>query len=97
MRKILLLVANPKNSARLRLDQEVRDISEGLQRANHRNDFELCQKQAVRPRDLQRAMLNESPQIVHFSGHGEGEAGLYFEDEVGNAKLVTGSALRKFV
>ena len=38
-------------------------------------------------------MLNESPQIVHFSGHGEGRSGLYFEDEVGNAKLVTGSAL----
>ena len=38
-------------------------------------------------------MLEETPQMVHFSGHGEGEAGLYFEDEVGNPKLVTGTAL----
>ncbi|MEL6939702.1 MAG: CHAT domain-containing protein, partial [Cyanobacteria bacterium J06598_1] len=68
-------------------------ISEGLKRAEHRDAFEIAQRWAVRPRDFQRAMLEELPQIVHFSGHGEGEAGLYFEDEVGAPKLVAGSAL----
>lgn len=92
-RKLLILAANPKSSTRLRLDEEVRDISEGLKRARHRDDFEIAQRWAVRPRDFQRAMLEETPQMVHFSGHGEGEAGLYFEDEVGNPKLVTGTAL----
>ena len=92
-RKLLILAANPKNTAQLRLDQEVRDISEGLKRAEHRDQFEIAQRWAVRPRDFQRAMLEELPQIVHFSGHGKGEAGLYFEDEVGEPKLVTGSAL----
>lgn len=92
-RKLLILAANPKSSTRLRLDEEVRDISEGLRRARHRDAFEIAQRWAVRPRDFQRAMLDESPQLVHFSGHGEGESGLYFEDEVGNPKLVTGSAL----
>lgn len=92
-RKILLLAANPKGTTRLRLDEEVRDISEGLKRARNRDNFEIAQRWAVRPRDFQRAMLDESPQIVHFSGHGEGEAGLYFEDEVGQHKLVTGAAL----
>lgn len=92
-RKILILAANPKSTTRLRLDEEVRDISEGLKRARNRDTFEIEQRWAVRPRDFQRAMLDENPQIVHFSGHGEGEAGLYFEDEVGQPKLVTGSAL----
>ncbi|MEL7331534.1 MAG: CHAT domain-containing protein, partial [Cyanobacteria bacterium J06560_2] len=92
-RKILILTANPKGSTPLRLDEEVRDISEGLKRAEHRDAFEIAQRWAVRPRDFQRAMLEELPQIVHFSGHGEGEAGLYFEDEVGAPKLVAGSAL----
>ena len=92
-RKLLILAANPKSSTRLRLDEEVRDISEGLKRARHRDDFEIAQRWAVRPRDFQRAMLEETPQMVHFSGHGEGEAGLYFEDAVGNPKLVTGTAL----
>ncbi|MEO1621201.1 MAG: CHAT domain-containing protein [Cyanobacteria bacterium J06632_3] len=92
-RKILLLGANPKNKTRLRLDEEIRDIQEGLARSHHRNAFELAQRWAVRPRDFQRAMLEETPQIVHFSGHGEGESGLYFEAENGNAKAVTAAAL----
>ena len=92
-RKLLILSANPKNSARLRLDEEVRNIQEGLQRARHRDDFEISQRWAVRPRDLQRAMLEEAPQIVHFSGHAKQKAGLYLEDHTGNAQLVTGDAL----
>nr|WP_204152035.1 CHASE2 domain-containing protein [Leptolyngbya sp. CCY15150] len=40
-------------------------------------------------------MLDETPQIVHFSGHGEGEEGLVFEDEVGQVRLVSGEALAK--
>ncbi|MGF1514065.1 MAG: TIR domain-containing protein [Elainellaceae cyanobacterium] len=92
---ILFLAANPKDTARLQLGQELRDIAEGLQRAQKRDQFELEQKLAVRPRDIQRAMLNVGPQIVHFSGHGEGEAGLKFEDEEGNTKLVDGAALAR--
>ena len=92
-RKLLILAANPKDSTRLRLDEEVRDISEGLKRSRHRDDFEIIQRWAVRPRDFQRAMLEEAPQLVHFSGHGEGEAGLYFENEAGNTQRVSGEAL----
>lgn len=90
---ILFLVANPKDTGRLRLDQELRDIAEGLQRAQKREQFNLEQRLAVRPHDIQRAMLDISPQIIHFSGHGAGEQGLIFEDETGNAKLVDGAAL----
>ena len=91
--KILFLSANPKDTGRLRLDQELRDITEGLQRSQKRKQFILEQRMAVRPRDLQRAMLDVGPQIIHFSGHGEGENGLVFEDDVGNAKLVDEFAL----
>jgi AAA-like domain/CHAT domain len=70
--KILFLAANPKDSSRIRLDEELREIYEGLRRATHRNQFELEQKWAVRPKDLQRAILDLSPRIVHFSGHSLG-------------------------
>ncbi|MFQ4138889.1 CHAT domain-containing protein [Nodosilinea sp. PGN35] len=93
MQTILILAANPKNTSRLRLDEELRDIEEGLRRAQHRDRFTLTQRLAVRPRDIQRAMLEETPQIVHFSGHGDGPEGLMFEEESGNAKLVSGAAL----
>ncbi|MBD1852862.1 CHAT domain-containing protein [Cyanobacteria bacterium FACHB-502] len=68
----LFLAAQPLTTARLRLDEEVREIEEGLKRSKYRDRFELIQKWAVRPRDLQRAMLECNPSIVHFSGHGIG-------------------------
>lgn len=71
---ILFLAAQPISTARLRLDEEVREIEAGLQRSKHRDRFELKQQWAVRPKDLQRAMLDCKPQIVHFSGHGVGRA-----------------------
>jgi CHAT domain len=91
--KILILAANPKGTTLLRLDEEVREIDAGLQRAKNRDRFVLEQKWAVRPRDIQRAMLDINPQIIHFSGHGTGDEGLVFEDETGLAKLVDGEAL----
>jgi sugar/nucleoside kinase (ribokinase family) len=91
--KILLLAANPQGTTPLRLDEEVREIEAGLQRALHRDQFILAQKWAVQPRDIQRAMLDINPSIVHFSGHGTGDEGLVFEDETGIAKLVDGESL----
>ncbi|MDF5722876.1 MAG: PfkB family carbohydrate kinase [Rhizonema sp. PD37] len=91
--KILILAANPKGTTPLRLDEEVREIDAGLQRARHRERFILEQRWAVRSRDIRRAMLDFNPQIVHFSGHGTGDEGLVFEDETGLPKLVDGLAL----
>ncbi len=92
-RKVLILAANPAGTSPTRLDEEVREIDEGLRRSKHRNQFELFQRWAVRPRDIRRAMLDVDPQIVHFCGYGLEEQGLIFEDEVGQAKLVSGGAL----
>ena len=91
--KILILAANPKGTAPLRLDEEVREIKAGLQRAKHREQFVLEHSGAVRPRDIYQAMLDINPQIIHFSGHGTGDEGLVFEDETGSAKLVDSEAL----
>ena len=74
--KILLLAANPKNTNPLRLGEEIREIDIVLRQANHRDRFELIPKFAVRVGDLRDEMLSQSPQIVHFSGHGAGQAGL---------------------
>jgi hypothetical protein len=90
---LLILTANPKGTAQLRLDQEVRDIEEGLKRSQHRDQFVLKQAWAVRPRDIQRTMLDNNPQIVHFSGHGGGESGLVFENEIGKPQFITAGAL----
>jgi|GEM_PF-3077455 hypothetical protein len=93
MRKILVLTANAKSTARLRLDQEVRDIEEGIKRSTYRNEFKVTPRWAVRPRDIQRALLEENPQIIHFSGHGEGSKGLAFENDAGEVQLIDSYAL----
>jgi hypothetical protein len=92
-RTLLILAANPTNRDRLRLDQEVREIEEGLRRSKHRDRITLQQRWAVRPADLRRALLDHAPHILHFCGHGEGETGIVLEDDNGKAKLVTTEAI----
>lgn len=92
-KRILILSVNPKLTSKLRLDEEVCEIDQALRRAHKRDRFELIQRWAVTPRELQRAILEETPEIVHFSGHGVGKEGLALEDEIGQVKLVNGEAL----
>ena len=91
-KKILLLAANPKDTTRLRLDEEFREIDERLRLSKQRDHFEIKQKSAVRIKDLQLALLDEQPHIVHFSGHGELE-GIMLEDQSGKATLVNPKGL----
>ena len=93
VKTILILAANPKATSSLRLDEEVREIDAGLQRAKKREQFDLKQRWAVRIRDVSQALLDFKPRIVHFSGHGSGDDGLMLEDEIGNMQLVDGEAL----
>lgn len=66
--RILILAANPKDSTRLRLDEEIRDIKEGIQRSKFRDQFEIETWTAVRSKDIRRLMLRYKPEIVHFHG-----------------------------
>jgi CHAT domain len=95
MKKILILAANPQNTSRLRLDKEVREIEDGLRRSHLDDRFQIEQRWASRPRDVQRSLLDVEPQIVHFCGHGQGQLGLVLEDEAGRVKLVSTEALSK--
>jgi uncharacterized protein YjbI with pentapeptide repeats len=95
VKTILILAANPKNTSRLRLDEEVREIDAGLQRAKKRELFDLKQRWAVRVQDVYQSLLDLKPQIVHFGGHGAGDDGLELEDETGKMRLVSTEALAK--
>jgi len=88
VKKILILSANPTNTNKLRLDEEVREIEAGLERSISRDQFQIISKWAVRPNDLRRALLDHKPEIVHFSGHGAGSQGLALENNSGQMQLV---------
>jgi hypothetical protein len=93
VKKILVLASNPKGTSVLTLEREIRDIREGLKRADNRDRFQLETRGAVRSEDLRRAMLEVKPHIVHFCGHGTGSQGLVLEDDNGREHLASTEAL----
>lgn len=94
--RILILAANPKDTSRLRLDEEAREIEYGMRLAKHRDEFLLRHQWATRPQDIRRVMLDFEPNVVHFCGHGEGEEGIVFEDDSADTHLVSAVALSGF-
>jgi hypothetical protein len=90
---ILFLGANPSDTARIALDQEMREIDQRLRLAELRDAFRLEQAWAVRSRDLQACLLRYRPTIVHYRGHGGAAGGLVMEDEGGCAMTVGTAAL----
>ena len=83
MVSILFLAADPTDASRLRLGEEFREIQEKLQLSKQRDKFDLYQRMSVRPVDISQALLDVSPQIVHFSGHGTSHGELCVEDHSG--------------
>jgi CHAT domain len=92
LKSILLLAANPRGTKGLRLQEEEREIKERLRLAGH-GKTPVNSTGATRSRDIQQALLDFKPQIVHFSGHGASQDGLVFEDAIGQEKLVGSAAL----
>src|SRR5579883_145625 len=93
MKKILILSANPINTNRLRLDEEVREIRLALKRSQKREAFQLIPIGAARIDDLRQMLLENNPEIVHFSGHGTGTDGLVLENTLGDPLLVSTESL----
>jgi hypothetical protein len=66
--KVLFLATNPTDiSSRLRLDKEIREISQKISMGTIRDMFDLVSEWAVRPSDLQQALLRHRPNILHFN------------------------------
>jgi len=91
--KILFLAANPEETTRLRLRDELNKIDSSLQKAGVADKFQLIHKWAVDSTALRRDLLDEKPDIVHFSGHGTGTEGLVLVGQDGKPKPATGDAL----
>lgn len=86
--KILILAAIPHYG--LRLDREIREIQECIQR---RDVFKVEIRTAIRPQDIRRAIAEEKPLIVHFCGHGLEDGSLLLEDDGEQDKSVPPESL----
>lgn len=98
--KVLFFAADPLSipphgKPRLRLDDEVRLIRKRVEAAVFGNMLEFDWRPAARTRDLQQALEETRPQIVHFSGHG-GSRGLVLMSVDGRApRRVDAAVLRE--
>lgn len=92
LRKILLLAANPENTHKLKLEQEIRTIKKIIQSSENRDLFEISSELGIRAEDLIPVLLC-NPTIVHFLGHGSGEQGLILDDGEGGIRRVSAQAL----
>jgi hypothetical protein len=96
MIKVLFLASNPyEDDAHLRLDREMSAIDAAIQRGRGRDAFDLRPHFAVKIRELQKFLLRHEPDVVHFSGHGDGHGGILVEGEDGNAHEVPREALNE--
>jgi hypothetical protein len=91
--RIVAMFANPPNSGRLKLASEERVIRECLRLSRFRDNLKLFTCPAATVRDLRRALLDEEPDILQFSGHGT-PGGLIFEKENGEAYVPGIDAMR---
>lgn len=69
---ILFLASNPTQTAKLQLEKEYVRISIGIQESE--KDLKLVSEWAIKPGDLQQAILKHRPNVIHFSGHGTAES-----------------------
>jgi len=88
MIKILFLSANPKDTTRLRLAEEAREIDSKLQATPLRGTFTVEPVFALRVSELQSHLMRHMPQIVHFSGHGSDKGEIILEDDFGEHRAV---------
>jgi len=93
---LLFLAANPKKTSPLDLKKEVEEVEKELQRLKRHEQFLFKQQWATTLEALRHALLDHKPDIIHFSGHGAGQAGILLENEAGEIQLVDGETLAHF-
>ena len=86
---VLFLAANPARMQPLQLGEECRAIEERIRKAKFGAQIRFRSRWAARPNDLLRALTEDTPAVLHFSGHGSADEGLYFQSDNGNELAVT--------
>jgi hypothetical protein len=93
---LLLVSASPEGADRLRVDREVRSITDKLRASRHRDRLRVVIVVAARFEDLRTALLEHAPHVLHISTHGDGGS-LLFEPRADGSSLVVSKQLRRLL
>jgi NTP pyrophosphatase (non-canonical NTP hydrolase) len=94
--RVLLVIANPRDTERLEVDTEARAISEAIRQSKFRDFIAVTPLFAATTDDLRRALLEGEYDVLHFSGHGD-PVGPVFSDLAGEASTAPLEALAALV
>jgi|GEM_PF-1787069 len=94
--KVLFLSAAHQPS-----NKEHKQVDRAIQASEYRACFTLLKYGAINSKDFRVYLLQKKPQLLHFSGNGQGNhrkpAGILVEDKYGNMKELTAEALEKLL
>lgn len=93
---LLLVTASPGLDDRLRVDHEVRSITEKLRASRYRDRLRVIVVVAARFEDLRTALLEHSPHVLHVSTHGV-DGALLLEPRADGASAVLSKQLRRLL
>jgi esterase/lipase superfamily enzyme len=88
LKQILLLSSNPLETEILATEEEKEVIERMLSQGPQGRSYRVKLISAFKASDLSRALLEHSPTIVHFSGHGSPSGDLVLTDAYGKAAPV---------
>ena len=91
--KVLFLAANPRDTDKLQLDEEIRAIHEKIRASEYRDSLELVSAWAVTADDLLQKLNEHKPSVVHISGHGSMTSEIVLVGANGKSNLVTKRAI----
>jgi hypothetical protein len=93
--KVLFLGASPLDQEKLDVERELKNVAESIRSSCFSGRMELVPCLAAEPLDLLGKLIDEKPEILHFSGHGEDTGHLAFQDRAGNSKYASAASLKR--
>ena len=94
---VLVLAANPIGTDLLQLEKEAERIQQRLQEGEAGKSFVVKVERAVQVEDLSKYLLQYTPLILHFSGHGNSSGDIILNNDQGQAQAVSPESLAQLL
>jgi len=91
--KILFISSSPIGLDKLNLKEEFKSIDNEIRKSGYSEYFELIQSWETSISEIQDLFMRYSPDIVHFSGHGNKNSEIILQKPNGTAAPVSSDAL----
>lgn len=90
---ILFVAANPFDHPSLQIDKELELIETKIRQSQFQKQFDIRRHSSLTTDELQGFLLQHTPNIVHFSGHGSPSGAIILETDSGPGHPVPPKAL----